>query len=290
MPELPEVESTCVFLDERVRGDTVVAAEVFWPRTVGGNEAKFRRAVESAQIDQVFRRAKLVCFRLKVSHAQERYLSVHMRMSGSFDVIREPHKAEKHDRLILRLESGASIVFTDPRKFGRAKISESIEELSAGYGIEPLSEAFTVEALAKCLQRSRALKPLLLDQSVIAGLGNIYVDEVLWHSKLHPLRPASSLRAQQIELLHQSIQLVLRDAIKNLGTDFGDGVFEMGGYQPVVYGRTGEPCRRCGRAIRRLVVGQRGTHVCGHCQQPLRGPRARGHPGVQRGPARVEAT
>jgi formamidopyrimidine-DNA glycosylase len=190
-----------------------------------------------------------------------------MRMSGSFDVLSAATaQPDKHDRFVLTLESGKVVTFCDPRKFGRAQVVNDFEAFSAKLGIEPLSSEFTAHALAMRLGRKRALKPLLLDQTVVAGLGNIYVDEALWYSGLHPLRVAHTVTPQEIGKLRTAIVSVLKRAIAKQGTDFGDGVVEMGSYRPVVYGRKGERCRRCRGEIQRIVVGQRGTHLCPVCQ------------------------
>lgn len=266
MPELPEVESTARYLHERIAGDTIAAVAVLWPRTVGDSD-RFTAKLTGATITAVFRRAKFVCFSCIDAHAHPFTITTHLRMSGSFDVLKTSLAPQKHDRFIWRMESGKTVSFCDPRKFGRATIESDFDQFSQRWGIEPLSLEFTEAALAERLQRKRSLKPLLLDQSVIAGLGNIYVDEALWHAKLHPLMRADRVRPDGIRSLREAIQKVLRAAIRKQGTDFGDGVVEMGNYKPVAYGRTGKPCKRCSEPIVRLIVGQRSTHICHVCQQ-----------------------
>ncbi len=266
MPELPEVESTARFLNERIAGDTVRTVTVQWPRTVG-DVRLFSERLLGAKIPEVFRRAKFVCFRCFDIAGAPFFVAAHMRMSGSFDVLSAATaQPDKHDRFVLTLESGKVVTFCDPRKFGRAQVVSDFEAFSAKLGIEPLSSEFTAHALAMRLARKRALKPLLLDQTVVAGLGNIYVDEALWYSGLHPLRVAHTVTPQEIRKLRTAIVSVLKRAIAKQGTDFGDGVVEMGSYRPVVYGRKGERCRRCRGEIQRIVVGQRGTHLCPVCQ------------------------
>ncbi len=265
MPELPEVESTARFLHDQIAGDRVADVSVLWPRTVG-DAGSFINALRGATIPQVFRRAKFVCFRCIDSAGKEFFVVAHMRMSGSFDVLKSKSLPKKHDRFLLELATGRTVVFCDPRKFGRAKIVEDFGIFSAGLGIEPLSAEFTPEELYKRLDRKRALKPLLLDQAVIAGLGNIYVDEALWHARLHPCKRAALVRPDEVLRLRTAIRKVLTKAIAEQGTDFGDNVVEMGNYKPIAYGRTGRPCNRCKAPIRRIVVGQRSTHFCPVCQ------------------------
>lgn len=266
MPELPEVESTARFLHERIAGDTIAAVAVQWPRTVG-DVAIFTQTLTGAHIESVFRRAKFVCFGCLDVQKRPFIVAAHMRMSGSFDVLQMSLAPEKHDRFILQLKSGRTVTFCDPRKFGRASIERDFTSFSRRLGVEPLSPEFTVAALHERLARKRALKPLLLDQTVIAGLGNIYVDEALWHAQLHPLQPALRVSETQAHALHGAIQAVLREAIDKQGTDFGDGVVEMGNYLPVAYGRINEPCNRCASLIKRIIVGQRSSHFCAKCQR-----------------------
>ena len=269
MPELPEVESTARFLRERVKGETITAVTVHWSRTVATHSAaKFSEAVEGQKITDVGRRGKFVVFEL--APGPER-LYAHMRMSGSFDVLSASIESSKHDRLILTLSNGREIRFNDPRKFGRFYLDETPGTVVSKLGLEPLSEDFTVEHLLEVFKKHRgSIKPLLLRQDIVAGLGNIYVDEALWYARIHPLRRSETLKLSEIELLHQGIREILTEAISKAGTDFGDGVVEAGSYEPRVYGRGGKECHRCGGVVKRIVVGQRGTHLCARCQRKPR--------------------
>jgi len=265
MPELPEVESTARFLHERIAGDEVSSVSVLWQRTVG-DERTFTTALTGAVVRSVFRRAKFVCFDCVDSVGAPFVVAAHMRMSGSFDVVNSNTLPEKHDRFLWRLRSGKTVTFCDPRKFGRASIERDFEIFSRRLGIEPLTKEFTPFVLLDFLARKRPIKSLLLDQKLISGLGNIYVDEALWHAQIHPMRRADRVPMWQVPGLHAAIQYVLQCAITMQGTDFGDGVFEMGSYQPVAYGRTGEPCKRCATQLQRIIVGQRSSHFCPYCQ------------------------
>lgn len=267
MPELPEVEATAQYLSERVTDAKVTAVRVLWERTIfTPSVSEFSKTLVGSEIVRVFRRGKFVV--LELSKKTRTYLFIHLRMSGSLDVIASSNELHKHDRLDLLLSTGRSIRFHDTRKFGRAYLYNSLDEIEQKIGIEPLSPLFTPEKLYELLQaRNAQIKPFLLNQSVIAGLGNIYVDEALWEAKIHPLTQTSTLSLTKAAILHDSIQRVLGEAISKLGTDFGDNVVHGGMYSPKVYGRGGEECLRCGKEVIRIVVGQRGTHICTVCQK-----------------------
>jgi formamidopyrimidine-DNA glycosylase len=195
-------------------------------------------------------------------------------MSGSLDVLGAHLPRAVHDRLIVNLDNGKELRFLDPRKFGRAYLVTDYKEVTGDLGPEPLSPELSSDEFSKRISAHRgALKPLLLNQRVIAGLGNIYVDEALWRARIHPTVPAARVPVKRMEELFRSIQEVLTEAIKHQGTDFGDGVVVYGGYRPQVYGRAGEPCARCGALIKRIVVSQRGTHFCPRCQRSARSQR-----------------
>lgn len=200
------------------------------------------------------------------------HLLVHLRMSGRFEWADEVAARPRHVRARWDLDDGSRLLFCDARKFGRIVHTREPDEVLGTLGPEPLARGFTVEKLEELLRgRQRQLKPLLLDQTVIAGLGNIYSDEVLFHAGLHPLTPASVLSTTEVARLHAAIRGVLRVAIRNHGTSI-DWIYPGGWMQRklAVYQRTGEPCRVCGTSIVALRVAQRGTHVCPQCQ-PARG-------------------
>jgi formamidopyrimidine-DNA glycosylase len=194
---------------------------------------------------------------------------VHLRMSG--DLILRPGKIkpEKHDRLLLRLSSGNYLAFNDTRKFGRVWLTGQPEEVLGKLGPEPLEKGFSAQWLFEALHsRSRALKPLLLDQTFLAGLGNIYTDECLHRAKLHPRAASSNITWGQAQALHKAIRAVLREGIRRNGASI-DWVYRGGGYQNYfrVYDREGKPCPVCGAAIQKFTIGQRGTHICPNCQR-----------------------
>ena len=275
MPELPEVESTVRYLRERVVGTTIVGADVHWARSIATHKPKaFQQHITGLCIDQVFRRGKFIV--LASQERAPRFLFVHLRMSGSLDVVSIDSPVAAHDRAILTLSNGKTIRFNDTRKFGRMYLCHDPAVVVGKLGIEPLSPEFTPEHLfQETSKRSTRIKTLLLDQTVIAGLGNIYVDESLWKAGIHPLTPAQRLSRQKCVDLHAAIVATLQEAISLAGTDFGDGVVEGGMYTPVVYGQDGEACSRCGTTIKKTTVTQRGTHFCPCCQPTPRKVRKR---------------
>lgn len=281
MPELPEVETIARSLRSGLIGRRIIAADVRWPRTIASPPPRrFRRTIRDQIIQEVTRRAKFLHIRLSSSH-----LFIHLRMSGDLAIKPGTPRAEKHDRLILRLappgsieneaDRGAalpgltSLVFNDTRKFGRVWLTDQAEAVTGGLGPEPLSRAFTADMLhARLHARRRHLKPLLLDQAFVAGLGNIYTDEALHIARLHPMKPSHRVSRPQAQRLHAAIRRVLSEGIRRNGASI-DWVYRGGEFQNHfrVYDREGQPCPACGTTIRRVVVGQRGTHLCPRCQR-----------------------
>jgi len=264
MPELPEVETIARKLKPELVGKTIKEADLRWSRTLAiPSPKKFREQIQKQKIKDVTRRAKY--FILQLSDYQ---LLVHLRMSGDLYIRNGKIKAEKHDRLILSLTGNKSLVFNDTRKFGRVWLTTNPQEILGKLGPEPLSKDFTPQWLYTSLQkRHRQLKPLLLDQTFLAGLGNIYTDEALHIAKLHPLGVSDSVSQKQARALHEAIRKVLKEGIRRNGASI-DWVYRGGEFQNYfrVYDREGEPCKVCGTPIQRLVIGQRGTHLCPNCQ------------------------
>ena len=273
MPELPEVQTTIDnLIASGIIGEQIVGAEVGWPRTVGGDSPAFAAAIRGRRIAALTRRGKYIIFAL---HAPL-WAICHLRMSGRLQLVAASEPREGYERLVLQCATGRELRFVDPRKFGRFLLSTDPALILDKLGPEPLAEEFTAEVLRAALAgRRRALKPTLLDQGVIAGLGNIYVDEALFCARLHPLRRADSLAAAEVVTLHDAIQRVLRQGVANLGVSLGNGHSNFrlpngasGGNQHAlrVFRRTGLPCRRCATPIQRIVVAQRSTHICPRCQ------------------------
>jgi formamidopyrimidine-DNA glycosylase len=289
MPELPEVETVARGLRAQgVEGARIADASVATPRTVEPSApADFIRAVRGRVIASVARRAKYVVFRFREGGA----LLLHLRMTGRLHFAEPGTPRGPYDRLLLRFADGRTLVFHDTRRFGRCRVVADPDAELAHLGPEPLEDDFTPDALRRALQgRRRQLKPLLLDQSVVAGLGNIYVDEALWEAKLHPEQPADALGPAAIRRLHAAIRTVLQRGLDAQGTTLGRGstnFYSVAGRRGNndanlrVFRRDGLPCPRCGTLLARCVVGQRGTHLCPRCQRmpstPTRRPRAASH-------------
>lgn len=280
MPEMPEVETVVRGLREILVGETFTSASVSAPPssiTVSPsfNGDSFTELLCSRPIHAVERRGKNILIRL----ADDRTLWVHLKMTGRFLHQSVTQPRHKHDLVIFNLASsentGLHVRFNDYRRFGRLRLFPDDELLSqkglAELGPEPLDMSAN-DFVRLCNRHPRTLKPALLDQSFIAGLGNIYADESLYRARLHPRRLTTSISlSKQIELLGQ-IQKVLRAAIKKMGSsvDTFSGVNGRAGrYQTYlkVYGRQGERCRKCRRRIVREVIGSRSAHYCPNCQR-----------------------
>jgi formamidopyrimidine-DNA glycosylase len=264
MPELPEVETFARALRPELTGRTIVSARLLWARTLAiPSPESFAEQISGQTITGVSRRAKYLDVELTGLH-----LFIHLRMSGDLYLRPLPHQPESHDRLILELSDGRALVFNDTRKFGKAWLTAHPEDVIGKLGPEPFDPAFSPQEFhSRLFGRRRQLKPLLLDQSFLAGLGNIYTDEALHLSGLHPLRISDTISFEEAERLYHAIRTVLQAGIEHNGASI-DWVYRGGDFQNHfrVYGREGEPCPACGAAIERSVVGQRGTHFCPKCQ------------------------
>jgi formamidopyrimidine-DNA glycosylase len=278
VPELPEVETTARGLRAAVVGKTVAdAGSVDWPRMLPNATAEqIAAALRGRRVLGVDRRGKylLLAFEGGLS------LAIHRKMSGNL-LLRPPAAPpEPHLHFELVFADGSRLRFVDPRKFGRVYLFESPDEQAAfmddRLGPEPLAE-LDGRALAGRLAGRRArIKTLLLDQSVLAGVGNLYADEALWEAGIHPARPADSLDAGELDRLAEAIQRVLLLAIERRGTSFSsylDAEGSPGENQDFlrVYGREGEACPRCGGPIRRVTMAQRSSHFCPTCQRQCSG-------------------
>ncbi len=275
MPELPEVETVVRGLvDAGLAGCRIVDTRIGWARTlVGLSPEDFRSRIVGRRVRAIRRRAKYIVMQLDPSD----YLLIHLRMTGSLTVRGAGEVSDPYERVALVLGDGRELRFRDTRKFGRWYLVPDAELLLRRMGPEPLDRAFTVEVLVHGLQRhKRMLKPLLLDQAFLAGLGNIYVDEALWEARLHPCCSSQHLKPEEVKRLHGAIQLVLQRGIASMGTTLGSGAVNFysvagrkGRNQDAlrVFRRHGLACPSCGNEIVRILVGQRSTHLCPHCQR-----------------------
>jgi formamidopyrimidine-DNA glycosylase len=275
MPELPEVQTIVNDLNAaNIVGKTIIGAKVYWSRTIAVPSASaFCRRIKGKKILAIRRRGKFVVFDFN----KKDHLLLHLRMSGRLHLVPCDLPRKKHEHVILSLTDGRQLRFHDTRKFGRFYLTSDAGKILDRLGPEPLATGFTQKNFAQRLSpRKRLLKPLLLDQTFIAGLGNIYVDEALWESKIHPCRIAASLTRSEIRALHRAIPRVLKRGLKNLGTSLGTGktnFYSIAKHQGrnrdelMVFRRTDQSCVRCQTTIRRIIVGQRSTHICPVCQK-----------------------
>lgn len=271
MPELPEVETYVRDLARVLPGRVFKGAHSDWPAQLPLNsESELDRRISNQEVVGVSRRAKFIVLRLSSD-----WLLIHLKMSGRLILAPPGTEADPYAHTVFALDGGDELRFRNPRKFGRVYLVSEPEGLLGSLGPEPLDDAFTPQVFEDLIARRRGrLKPLLLDQRFVAGLGNIYVDESLWAARLHPLRTADTLGSGEVLRLHGAIREVLALAVSLRGTSLTEGGYrdltgnpgEMWG-SLAVYGRTAEPCPRCSAAIERLVVGGRGTHVCPCCQE-----------------------
>ena len=264
MPELPEVETIARKLSPHLTSKTILDADLRWTRTLATPSPKlFKQQIKGQKIVGVRRRAKFFILQLSNSN-----LLIHLRMSGDLLIRDSTIRPEKHDRLVLKLSDDQSLVFNDTRKFGRVWLTSTPEEVLGKLGPEPLSREFTAQWLYNGLgKRHRQLKPLLLDQTFLAGLGNIYTDEALHIAKIHPLALSDSVTLEQARGLREAVRKVLKEGIRRNGASI-DWVYRGGEFQNHfrVYDREGKPCPVCSTEIKRITVGQRGTHYCPQCQ------------------------
>ena len=271
MPELPEVETVVRGLREPLVGRTILDVWTGWPNTLRGMPAAdFSARAHGQAVRSIHRRAKYI-----VCTLDHDLLVVHLKMTGRLYVAENDAVVEA-DRWVhfrAQLDNGQQLRFSDARKFGFVSLAPNLETLAPRLGVEPLEDGFTPAGFALQLARHRtAIKALLLDQSIVAGVGNIYADEALYLARIHPLRPANSLSEDEVTALHGAIRAVLAEAIEREGASISwyrkpDGSRGEAQRGFAVYGREGEPCLTCGTPIEKIRVAQRGTHFCPNCQR-----------------------
>lgn len=272
MPELPEVETVRRQLAKRLEEAILVEIEIWRSGREFPRREEFIEALIGRRVTAIERRAKLLVWRFE----NETALTAHLKMTGRFVFVGEGYERQKHDRIRFVFERGGERIFliwADVRQFGFLKLvsSDELGEILEGYGPEPLG--VSAEELAKCfaLSSSRSIKALLLDQTVLAGVGNIYADEACYRAGIRPMRVATKVTVKERLRLAQEVQTILTESIAQQGTsanDYVDTQGEKGGFLELlrVYGREGESCRVCQQPIVRVVHVQRGTHYCANCQ------------------------
>ncbi|MXZ21142.1 MAG: bifunctional DNA-formamidopyrimidine glycosylase/DNA-(apurinic or apyrimidinic site) lyase [Caldilineaceae bacterium SB0665_bin_25] len=278
MPELPEVETYVRALEPLLTGKTILKAEVRWHRTIAlPDAARFTDLVRGRRFASFGRRGKYILLGLDSGET----VIVHLRMTGELrlhppaasDPGSAASPADKHTHVLFELDTGEELRFRDMRKFGRIWLVEDTASVVGKLGPEPLEEAFVPRTLAENLAGRKAnIKALLLNQTVLAGVGNIYADESLFRARIDPRRAGGSLDFEEIERLHLALREVLLAGIEAQGSslqNYAPPTGAKGGFQEKfqVFRRGGEPCFRCGASISRTVLGQRSTHFCPDCQK-----------------------
>lgn len=270
MPELPEVETVVRGLRPVLVGRTVLQMWYDWERTVHSPApSDFATRIQNQTFHNVYRRAKYI-----VCELDDEILVVHLKMTGRLYVSASETTdyADKWVHFKLTLDNGHELRFSDYRKFGRVYLTNHLDTITSHIGPEPLDDDFTPDVMqARLAKRSKMIKPLLMDQTFIAGVGNIYADEALHRAGIHPMRPANTLTQDDIKKLYKTVRDALQDGIEREGASVDwyrkpDGT--QGSMQDYlfVYDREGEPCYTCGTPIRKIRVAQRGTHFCPTCQ------------------------
>jgi len=272
MPELPEVETIKNELIPHIVGQQITGVSLEWEGIVRQSSIEeFCSRIVGQDITGITRHGKYLVFRL----SSDDLLIMHMKMSGSLIVGQDSAEPPKFTRAIIHLDNHTSVFFRDPRKFGRIWLAKDTGGIDDKLGPEPLEAEFTPQVLAKRLaKRTAPIKALLLDQKLIAGIGNMYADEALYDSRINPWRPGGSLSQEEIEGLHGAIQRILWAAIGNKGASV-DTYFRPNGTEgtahykfKVAHGLGGKTCGVCGGPIERAVVRNRGTYYCPNCQPP----------------------
>jgi formamidopyrimidine-DNA glycosylase len=273
MPELPEVETIKNELAPWVVGQSFTKVTIFDDKLVCGcSVGEVRRGLVGQKIESLKRRGKYLIFHL----SNGRSLIIHLRMTGS--LLLDPQEAGRYVRAVFHLSNGHSFVFRDRRRLGKMWLTDDAESVVCKLGPEPLDSSFTPGVLKQRLSRHHIpVKAALLDQRIVAGIGNMYADEALLAARIHPLRKADELSSKEVQSLHNSIRKVLRAAIGSKGASVDTYVRPEGELGTAhsdfrVAHRGGEPCPICGSTIERVAVQNRGTYFCPRCQPSGRGP------------------
>lgn len=274
MPEMPEVETVRRTLRPLVVGKTIDHVDIWYDKVITGDPETFKRELKGKTFTAVDRYAKFLLFRLG-----DLTVVSHLRMEGKYHLTTWDTPVDKHEHLQFAFTDGSSLRYADVRKFGRLQLVETGTEFQVtglkNLGVEANSPEFSLEYFEKGLKkRSMNIKSLLMSQTLVAGLGNIYVDEVLWQSRINPLTPANELTKDQVKQLHSAINETIEEATKYGGTtvhSFLNAEGESGHYQEKlkVYGKEGQPCPRCGEDFVKIKISGRGTTYCLHCQKRL---------------------
>jgi formamidopyrimidine-DNA glycosylase len=274
MPELPEVETVCRGLRRYALGLKIKEVRVFLPKIINLRPAEFCRLAQGRTILDIRRRAKTINIELSGGY----WMVIHLKMSGQALYLPRTAPISKHTHIVFNLSDGATLRYWDQRRFGYVRLFDGpgyrlfMDELS--FGPEPLEKSFT-PAVFRNLLASKAkarIKPLLLDQTFISGIGNLYADEILFYAKVHPLCRVGALKEGQIRMMFRGVKQILALGVRKRGSSielYVDVDGKPGGFVPYIkaYGREGEPCKRCGQPIARIKIGSRSAYFCPKCQK-----------------------
>ena len=272
MPELPEVETVRRGLEKLILGKKIASLVIRYPKMIKTDLDQFQKELPGQVIQSMGRRGKYLLFYLT-----DKILISHLRMEGKYFYYPDQVPERKHAHVLIHFEDGGTLVYEDVRKFGTMELlaPELLEAyfVSKKLGPEPTEQNFDLENFIGALKKSKKpIKSHLLDQTLVAGLGNIYVDEVLWRAQVHPARPSQSLTRVEASAIHDQTISVLGQAVKKGGSTirtYTNAFGEDGTMQDFhqVYDKTGEACSRCGAIIEKIQLGGRGTHFCPKCQR-----------------------
>ena len=272
MPELPEVETVRRGLEKLILGKKISNIEIRYSKMIKTDLEQFQKELPGQVIQSIGRRGKYLLFYLS-----DKVLISHLRMEGKYFYYPDHVPERKHAHVLIHFEDGETLVYEDVRKFGTMELlaPELLDAyfVSKKLGPEPTEQNFDLEIFRGALKKSKKpIKSHLLNQTLVAGLGNIYVDEVLWRAKVHPSRTSNSLSTQEVRKVHDEIIKVLGEAVEKGGSTirtYTNAFGEDGTMQEFhqVYDKTGQACSRCGAIIEKIQLGSRGTHFCPKCQR-----------------------
>lgn len=273
MPELPEVETIKQDLERLIRGKKIKAVGINNPKSIKQptNLTQFKKKLNGATFKNILRRGKLLICELQTANSQLLYMTIHLRLTGQLIY----GKKDEASRVNFLLSNRKYLNFNDARLLGEIRLVNDYQALPIvkAMGPEPLTKDFTLQKFQKMLKAKKTkIKPLLMDQAFIAGVGNLYAVEALFASRIHPLRAANTLNAEETKRLYLSMREILNQAIKYRGSSvdtYRDTSGEKGRYELKlkVYDRKDQPCFRCKTPIKRITLGGRGTYFCPGCQK-----------------------
>ncbi len=266
MPELPEVETIRRDLQKELVGEKIISIDYIVPKMLQPNPQIVVDNTVGKTVQSFSRIAKMLLINLK----EGGHVGIHLKLSGQLYVVDQKIPLEKYSYVMINFDNGQQIRFNEMRKFGYVKYikdTSSLDTILNDYGPEPLTPQFTEESFKKVLKSARPIKVVIMDQKKVAGVGNIYADEALWYSKIHPETKANKLTQKEIKELFTAINLVIKQGIDDRGTSIDsylDGYGKKGGHDKnlQVFRRDKKPCSRCGTIIQKSRVGGRGTHFC----------------------------